>query len=263
MDLTKFVAMLASNTLWFAKMAEFHDDPFEGFCTVTRLKMPQNDPLAKCITRTTPEGDTHLISLTQLMVELSEISADELEDARRHLYVNSWCLSEESMAMWQVYGASGYGIAVKSSVGKYINAAKLPVPTTQFAFDRVDYSSDLNNVPALLVDFNKEALPVGAGLRKLALRLAFYKRRCFKHEEEWRGALYQDLKPECRGINIYFKLDELITEVVVGPRAEGHFLEVVESVMEKYGLNKPLAQSDLLQFPAGIQRICKTATGDV
>ncbi len=34
MDLTKFVAMLASNTLWFAKMAEFHDDPFEGFCTV-------------------------------------------------------------------------------------------------------------------------------------------------------------------------------------------------------------------------------------
>ncbi len=65
MDLTKFVAMLASNTLWFAKMAEFHDDPFEGFCTVTRLKMPQNDPLAKCITRTTPEGDTHLISLTR------------------------------------------------------------------------------------------------------------------------------------------------------------------------------------------------------
>jgi len=117
MDLTKFVAMLVSKTLWFAK-TKYLEDKYEGFAQANAGEMPANDGFAKCITRTTGEGVTDVISLTQAMVELSKSSAAYFEYAREHLYVNSWCAGAESMAMWEIYGSNGCGIAVKSSVGQ-------------------------------------------------------------------------------------------------------------------------------------------------
>jgi hypothetical protein len=124
MDLTKFVAMLASNTLWFAKAAHL-EDCYEGFCEAVTREMPAYDPLAKCITRTTAEGETAVISLTQAMVELSKHSAAFFQNARGHLYVNSWCLADESMAMWEIYGSRGRGIAVKSTIGQFIQGGQI------------------------------------------------------------------------------------------------------------------------------------------
>jgi hypothetical protein len=37
MDLPRFVSMLATKSLWFAKAAQFHDDPYEGYCQVTTI----------------------------------------------------------------------------------------------------------------------------------------------------------------------------------------------------------------------------------
>jgi hypothetical protein len=46
---------------------------------------------------------------------ISRMSAQIVEAAGEHLYVNSWCLGEsESIAMWQIYGSLGFGVAVKS-----------------------------------------------------------------------------------------------------------------------------------------------------
>jgi hypothetical protein len=116
MDLPKFVATLVSKTLWFAKAALL-EDRYEGFCHVLPREMPVHDPFAKCVTRTTGGGQTAVISVTQALVEMSKNSAAYFENARDHLYVNSWCMGTESMAMWQIYGSNSCGIAVRSSIG--------------------------------------------------------------------------------------------------------------------------------------------------
>jgi hypothetical protein len=88
----------------------------------------------------------------------------------------------------------------------------------------------------------------GIGVWERMLKLPFHKRICFQYEREWRGAIYRDIQPE-PGCNVEFDLEELIGSVFIGPRAEGFFMEVVESVMDRYGLKKGLERSALLQPP--------------
>jgi hypothetical protein len=235
MDLPKFVAMLASNSLWFAKAA-YLEDCYEGFCETVTREMPANDSMAKCITRTTPEGETAVISLTQAMVELSRHSAAFFQNAREHLYVNSWCLTDESMAMWEIYGSTGRGIAVKSSIDQYVKAARFGVRDEQYSFGSVKYDDNPHSNQALKFDFTEGAIPVGSGVWERLLPVAFHKRTCFEHEREWRCALYQDARPDCYGCNIDFDLNELIGAVYVGPRADRFFFDVVASVIEKFEL---------------------------
>jgi hypothetical protein len=246
MDLPKFVAMLASDTLWFAKTRHLEDD-YEGFCQAKAGEMPLNDPRSKCITRTTGEGETAVISLTQMLVEFSRNAAAYFENAREHLYVNSWCLADESMAMWEIYGSNGRGIALKSSIGQYKRAARFEIREEQCAFGKVEYEDDPHSNPALHFDFSEGPIPVGSGLWEKLLPVAFHKRTCFEHEREWRGALYQDPRADCCGCNINFDLKELISAVYVGPRADKLFFDIVGSIMEKFGLQKPLERSTLLE----------------
>lgn len=249
MDLPKFVAMLASKTQWFAKAALF-EDGYEGFCQVSPREMPLNNPLAKCITRTNAEGETALISLTQMLADVSKLSAAYFENAREHLYVNSWCLADESMAMWQIYGAAGCGIALRSSIGQYRRAAKFNVREEQYTFDMVKYDIDPGLNPALKFDFGEGPVPApGLGVWERLLRIAFHKRKCYEYEREWRAALYQDARPGCSGCNIEFDLNELISAVYLGPRADDFLLAVVDSVMQKFELTRPLERSGLLQPP--------------
>jgi hypothetical protein len=185
-----------------------------------------------------------------MFVEVSELSAEYFKNAREHLYVNSWCLADESMAMWQIYGSEGRGIALRSSVAQYRRAAKFNVREDQYAFSEVTYSVDPRSNPALKFDFGKGAIPApGPAVWERLLRVAFHKRKCYEYEREWRAALYQDLRAECSGCSIEFDLNELISAVYIGPRADEFLFEAVKSVMEKFELTKPLERSGLLQVP--------------
>ena len=251
MDLPRFVSMLATKALWFAKTAQLHDDPYEGYCQVKPRPFPADEHGSGPLTLENTGGKPVGISLERFAAELSHFSVDYFENARELLFVNSWCLADESMAMWQIYGSSGFGIAVKSTIGRYKRALKLPETGSQFAFGRVEYHAEMTQLAELQVDLTGSAIPMpGSGVWERILKLAFHKRICFEYEREWRGALYQDMRPE-PGCNIEFDLEELINDVYVGPRAEPFFVEVVESVMDKYGLENRLKRSALLQPPAG------------
>ena len=241
--------MLASKSLWFAKAAQLHDDPYEGFCLVTERDAPLDEYGPRWVSDVSIPEKAAPISVERMVAEFSHMSAEYLRSAREHLYVNSWCLADESMAMWQIYGSSGRGIAVKSSVGQYRRAVRLSVKASQFATDKVQYQADLTESSDVQFDFRHGSVPVpGFGVWECILKLAFNKRICFEYEKEWRGALYQDNRQE-PGCNIEFDLDELISAVYIGPRAEEFFFDVVSSVMEKFQLRKPLEKSALLQLP--------------
>ena len=70
---------------------------------------------------------------------MSQISAENYEAAPDRLYVNSWCLADESMAMWEIYGSRACGVAMKSSVGQYRESAKFVLPKSHYAFGPVEY----------------------------------------------------------------------------------------------------------------------------
>ena len=248
MDLPKFVSMLANRGLWFTKAAALGDDPYEGFCKAKYLEIAPGHQGHRRVVRRNAQGKT-IISVEQMIAGISHLSAKACENARDHLYVNSWCLGAcESMAMWQIYGSLGCGVAVKSSVGQYQRAARFDVPSSQYAFGKVKYHSDLKSSPAIRRDFSRGSIPVGEDLWNEVLKLGFHKRSCYEYENEWRAAVYQDSQPE-NGFYTVFDLEQLISAIYVGPRAEKFFLDAVSSILDKFLLKKQLDRSDLLSRP--------------
>lgn len=250
MDVPKFVAMLATGMLWFSKATNFHDDPFEGFCQATALRIPWANERPKVLKKTDIHG-TRMISLAQVLEEFSQTAAEICERAREYLQVNSWCLGQESMAMWEIYGLRGRGVAISSSINQYLRAAKFGDDLAgQYHGGPVTYHNDLQSAAAVQPDFSSVIPTKGPSLWKQVLELGFHKRSAYSYEREWRAAVYQDLRPEAvPGIYIGFDLNELISAVHVGPKAEPFLVEVVESIMEKYEMRKPLERSTLLIPP--------------
>jgi hypothetical protein len=205
--------------------------------------MPADEHGPKWITRESRPGETVTISLDRMIAEWSRRSADDCENAPELLYVNSWCREPESFAMWEIYGSSGRGVAIKSSIGQYQRAARfnVNVRTEQYRFGDVEYVPDIDSI---LVDFSQGSFPMSSELWKRILNLGFHKRDCYRYENEWRAALYQNYRPD-KGVDIDFDLHELISAVYVGPRSEPYFLDVVRSIMEKFEIEKPLERSQL------------------
>src|SRR5438067_3922744 len=96
MSFERFELILASRSLWFAKAALFHDDPYEAFCRALYRKDPSDDYAPKCILHES-SGVRTPISLERMLFQFSQASARQFEHAREHLYVSSWCLADESM----------------------------------------------------------------------------------------------------------------------------------------------------------------------
>ncbi|MEO8049442.1 MAG: hypothetical protein ABI833_03415 [Acidobacteriota bacterium] len=249
MDLAKFVSMLSTGGLWFAKAARLHDDPYEGFCKARYDQIASREDGLKAIIREDVTGKT-AIPLDQMVKDISRYAANSCENARDHLYVNSWCLAGESMAMWQIYSSLSYGIAVTSSIGQYLRAARFKnIHSSQCRFGKVKYHGDLASSAEIQRDFSELPIPLSSELRKEILALGFHKRACYEHEAEWRAALYQDSRPDIDGVHVVFDLEQLITAVYVSPRAEEFFFEAVSSLMSKFFLQKLLDRSALLSPP--------------
>ena len=248
MDLPKFVSMLSTGDLWFTKAARLHDDPWEGFCEATHLEFPPDEYGPSPVGVQGPVK----ISFERMFAKLSYDCAETCRNARDHLYVNSWCLASESMAMWQIYSSLAYGVAVKSSVGQYQGALKSEL-RRQFLFGKVKYHDDLSASSDIRRDFSDGVIPMGSNLFGQVLTLGLHKRSCYEYENEWRAALYQDSRPDAPGVQIPVDLEQLISAVYVCPRAEDFFVEVVSSIMDKFDLRKPLERSALLTPPAAIK----------
>jgi hypothetical protein len=251
MDVGRFVSMLSSGQLWFAKAAQFHDDAYEGHSIVIPPDMPEDEYAGKWLCRERTPGDKKIITPDRMMAEFARVTADYLEAAREHLHVNSWCLAEESIGMWQIYGSSGHGIAVKSSVGRYKRAERFGVRPEQYAFDKVKYHRDISSCPDLRFDLRVGTIPMpGPGVWEKILGLGFQKRICFSYESEWRATLYQDRQPDSKGCAIDFDLKELIEEVYVGPRADSFMVDAVADLVKRFGLvDMAVRKSELLRPP--------------
>ena len=188
--------------------------------------------------------------LPQMMADLSRRSADILDNAREHLYVNCWCLDlSESMAMWQIYGSLGFGVALKSSVEQYKRAARFEVDQSHYIFGDATYHENIESAAEVQRDFTRKIPLEGSSLRREVLKLGLHKRSCYRYEHEWRAVMYQNKRPEIAGLSEAFDLGELISAVYVGPRAQDFHFEAVSATMDKFLLRTPLERSVLLGPP--------------
>ena len=234
--------MVTTETIWFAKAATL-DDTFEAVCKTVRFPGPRLEM---------PEpGESREVTVAEMIVRFGQFAYDSCENARDHLYLNSWCAgSSESIAMWKLFGAGEYGVAMKSSARRYQEAAKFDVDAkTHCQFGRVKYHEDLESADEIVRDYTHGTIPASSKLWGETLALGFHKRAAYSFENEWRAALYQDHRPDISDVTVSFDLPALVEEVLVNPWAKSFFFDTVAGVMGKFELDLPLRRSSLLDRP--------------
>lgn len=157
MDLTKFLNLVLTNQLHFLRIDSFRDtyEGHDNFFYEEALK---------------PLIDADLFSKS----DSKKLSAA----IKSNCYVSCWHINEyESAAMWDLYANRGGAIAIETTVDLLKNAIG-SVDNNIFEFKEVVY-----------IDYKEHYKSERSKEIEEILRLQFYKRKSFKHENEYRVLL--------------------------------------------------------------------------
>ena len=238
-DLAKFVHMLATGTLYFPCVTTELKDPYEGwlprshmkaFMEINRkvlgqMKATQETFLSQNPTRDRAPFDD-LIKDAQRKLDSQEL----LREANCKFGVNCWHINEhESEAMWQLYTASGEGIAIESTKARLEGALK----GEGIIVDQVRY-----------IDFDSDEIEIGH--RHYGL---FLKRKSFEHEQELRATVLLPCPGE--GTAVPCDLDRLVVRIHIFPKAPPYYAEAVRYATgcARPEINAPVMISKLLDPP--------------
>ena len=218
MDFTKFVSLLSTNALYFAR-ADTLGDPFEGSLT------KHNRDLRPLFLQSQGLGPDKLPDALQ------NITA-ALQEAPKYSLVNCWHENTyESEAMWKIYAREKDGIAIKTTFKRlresFVCEETIYIGTVTY----VDYENAYIAESDLFT-------PV------------LHKRKSFEHEREVR-AIKSNFSPPGVPMGAYcnVELKSLIAEVIIAPQAPTWFAELVKSVANKYELQAPITTSSLAVSP--------------
>ena len=284
MDFAQLVSLLDRRALFFCR-ADKLGDPFEGAWsnpTIEALRLNDkkevidhgdrvvlNDMnLGPVITLDTskfgtsqrPDADTLIRAWQKMLLKTKE-------DARFTM-VTCWHENDnESEAMWRLYASRDYGVAIRSSFGglirsftsrlpdivarvKYISYDTTAMPlriSAPFLHKRISFEHE-REVRAVITEFRESASQKQAGLPPPT-----QKKRRFVYKA--RDVDYSI--PVC-DVGIYYGVDvsELVQEVVVSPYAPPWFVELIGSVVKRYGLEFPVRQSALAKEPQWDCGVC-------
>jgi hypothetical protein len=236
MDFTKYVSMLDSSSLFFAR-ADLLGDPFEGTYSKGNVEEVKNQMEEAARTARRPLDVTEQLEKGSL----------ERQWYRQWIYICSWHMNEyESAAMWRLYARTNETIAVQSPYSKL--CACLPAELDLGHRKRLDavYVGEVQ-----YVDYESDKLPEGN-----MFHLFTHKRKSFEHERELRAVIWDTSQvggpidvtatnPNT-GLPVKVSLDDLIEAVYVAPTAPPWFRDLVEAVSGKYDLtDKPIVRSSL------------------
>lgn len=243
MDFTKFVSMLETRSLFFAR-ADLLGDPFEG--SLTRVEAERRNALEA---RWRAEGQpTRLHATTQAKIR-SEVS---------NSIVSCWHMNAvESMAMWRLYLTGREGLAVKTTFERFASSfAKFDGHDKGFNEDLTDREILIHVGIVHYVDYDQ--------VTPQRVPRILLKRRSFEHEREIRAVAMdrswgnsprfgpdgQVLTRFAAGGDwIPVDLAALITAVYVAPEAKLWFAQLVKAVVRRYGFQFSVVQSDLDRDP--------------
>lgn len=242
MDFTKFVALLETQSLFFARVTHL-DDPFEG--SFPSSQTPMDRVLGMLPRSAFPEGTTVTVSPSPGL-------EDHWKVMRNWAMVSCWhAVSHESAAMWKLYAATGVGLAIRSTVKRLRQALGNPPPLPPGFFGGDRYHIGMIEY----IDFSSSHIPIDNGAAQF-----FHKRRSFEHERELRVLLMRwpvkannwfdyDQRPVDSGQQLPVDLKTLIHEIRVAPQAPQWYWDLVTKVVSRYGVKAEPKQSELDEKP--------------
>ena len=250
LDFARFMALLESASLWFAR-ADTFSDQYE--LAVPAADMPAarsgaaailadsrtRDGIVRYLAATTGRPRTELAGLPD-----SEVAGLLLRFASQALYVSCWQEDEdESAGMWESFVQGNNGVAVRTTLGALRGVLDAGSADRDVFLGRVEY---LDYRAGSWGDFHWFAP-------------AFHKRRIFRQEQEIRAVIvwpsYRDLAdgaadfPAAAGITVPVDLNLLIRGIVIAPKASPWLAGLVTSVLHRYGLSTVPVSSELARKP--------------
>jgi hypothetical protein len=230
-DIPKFFWLIERKSLYFSR-CDLLGDPFEGSLPST----PGQIVFTPLIRKRAAE---------LLKVEENDISSvPSIHDIwRKACYVCSFHMNEyESAALWSLYSKANQGVAIQSTFKRLVNSFK-------------DYSDNPVNIGTIkYINYQTEIIHVEENFFLPIL----HKRRSFEHENEIRAVISHPVgiyygrenltkdspnKPE--GINVPIDLDCFIEHIYLAPTTKPWIKELLQSMMNKNGISKPIDQSTL------------------
>ena len=228
MDLAKFLSLISSKSLFFARSDKL-GDPFEGSLTGKSL-----EALAKFDDEIASQPDfkgwQHGKASEQLRMAARQ--------SRSQTFINCWHMnSHESAAMWSLYGLSNQGIAIRSTYRKLRDI--LPSEVFMGKVTYCDYDSSEVMSDNLFDPF-------------------LFKRISFEHEQECRAiySKFPSLKETNRvfpvgesGFRIKVDLSLMIENIYLHPNCPDWQLNAIGDLISKFGLNLAPERSRLGMDP--------------
>lgn len=218
LDAAKFFDFLQNQTLFFCRGDKF-EDKFEGAFT---------DSVKQAIESS---YDKNKIAFTY----------DEFRKRlRERVFINCWHKSsDDSMAMWSIYGKSSCSVAITTTVEKLKQAIEQENLPHEISIEKVEYVRHWHN-PAL------DIAPYS--------RVFAYKTKAYEFEKEIRVIVDRfhtdfDTSISETGIPIRIQAQTLLRSVVIAPEAPTWFEQLVRDACIKYGVTAPVRRSMLSKDP--------------
>ena len=233
MDFTKYVSLLSTKSLYFAR-ADCFDDSFEGAKGFRKHKAKWDSSYMNFFREAIrhPPYESNL-NLTEEQIEEQAIKLlESLEtggkQSKTRTYISCWHENEyESEAMWRLYSSFiNNAVAVRTTHNNlYLALGRNP----SISIGRVKY-----------IDLNSGY----AGINNAYWR----KRNSFEHEKEVR-AVITDHNCKDFGKQMSCDLSLLVQEVFVSPKAPNWFIDLVNDVNQKYDLMVKVSTSEMIEEP--------------
>lgn len=226
MDISKLVCLLDKNLLYFAR-ADLLGDPFEGSHTKTHHK---SDYIIQIM-----QGDEN-------KQEIKLTSAQMFSAFRRNTFINCWHLNpNESHAMWSVYLRDHQGIAIQSTCSRLITALS----------KNEQYKVNVGCVN--YIDYEKDSFPD----ENQTIFGFLHKHKSYEHERELRAIIRAEHHASAIfapdqvpvGKQLQVDLEVLIERIVLPPDAPSELEGVITSLLQLYGLAKPVTLSSIPRRP--------------
>ena len=220
MDFAKFVSLLDSSSLYFARTDKLGDDPFEG--SWPRQNVRQRDYV--------PNGLP-----TEVREYFAKCQREMWETNQEHpkfMAISCWHMNQhESAAMWKLYLKNCQeGIALQTTYRKLQESLTNSQERILLGLVRyIDYETEGFDDNYLLDPF-------------------IHKRKNFEHENEVRAIVVKG-NASAEGVKIRVDLERLIERIYVSPSAPRWFAELTSSVANKYGYSFLVEPSRLDESP--------------
>jgi hypothetical protein len=241
-----------SNVIWryqtLAKLLSIAETGRLFFCRASKFKDPFEGAVPKAL-------DDNMRAYARTMSsDAYDHYRNERIRARGIVAISCWHRSEhESEAMWSLYGLSGEGVAIKSTVGRLAKALPqktLPKGTTDI------HGINIGHVG--YIDYATAHFPPDNTMYPYV-----HKRMAFEHEREVRavtmisegarkafdaGGVDFEISPG--GLGIPIDVAMLIEAVYVAPLGSASFERVVRTTLERFGYGAvPVIKSPMAEVP--------------